>query len=136
MDCREASVCFFKMSNLRRNVIGRGGGEGAERWGNPVLCVTSGIITVYRQCQLYHSPCARDKNSKLQCLLLSLYPFGSPVKSLLSLQAGSGSSLRVQLMLACHPFLWCSLIGAYRKAEERHVPRGIHLLIGPVVFMT
>lgn len=31
MDYREASVCFFKMSNLRRNVIGRGGAEGAQR---------------------------------------------------------------------------------------------------------
>lgn len=60
----------------------KGLGGGGEMGGNPVLCVTSGIITVYRQCQFYHSPCARDKNSKLQCLLLSLYTFGSPVKLL------------------------------------------------------
>lgn len=103
MDYREASVCFLKMSNSRGMAWG-GSEDGGEEKGGPSSFVTSWHYYCLQTMELVPLPLCQRQNRKLQCLLLSLYPCGNPVKSLPPAQAESGSSLRVQLMLACHPF--------------------------------
>lgn len=126
MDYREASVCFFKMSNLRRNVTGRRGCRGGGELGESCsLCYIWHYYCLQTVSIVPLPLCQRQKTANYS-VYFCLCILGSPVKPLPCLQAGSGSFLRVQLMLNCHPFLWCNLNGAYRKAEERHIPRGIH----------
>lgn len=50
--------------------------------GNPVLCVTSGIKLLFTDSVSFTTPLCQRQKQQITVFTLSLYPFGSPVKSL------------------------------------------------------
>jgi hypothetical protein len=100
-------VYFPKMNNLRRNVIGRGGKDRGGEMEGILFFVLHLALLLFTDSVNCTTPPVPETKHQIIVFTFVLYPLGSPVKSLPSLQVESGSSLRVQLMLACHPFLLC-----------------------------